>query len=114
VALPLCTTVEYVGSFKAGIFDDMLQNQYTSQLAEVRLMLVRHCGQACVNLAEASVDCGEIYFVQSGSFSRFACDVSKRNEDGCCHVKSKDGSRHQKSKDGFAAKRNEKMAVATV
>ena len=64
--------MEYVGSFKAEIFDDMLQNQYASQLVEVRLMLVRHCGQACVDLAEASVDRGEIYFVQSGSFNRFA------------------------------------------
>ena len=72
----------------AEIFDDTLQNQYASQLVEVRLMLPRHCGQACVNLAAASVDCGEIYFVQSGSFNRFAGEFAKRSEDGCCHVKS--------------------------
>ena len=51
MALPLCTTVEYVESFKAETLDDTLKNQYASQLAEVRLMLVRHCGQACVDLA---------------------------------------------------------------
>ena len=80
--------MEYVEPFMAEIFDDTLQNQYASQLAEVRLMLPRRCGQACVNLAAASVDCGEIYFVQSGSFNRLACDLSQRSEDGCCHVKS--------------------------
>ena len=74
----MCTTVEYVEPFMAEIFDDTLQNQYASQLVEVRLMLPRHCGQACVNLAAASVDCGEIYFVQSGSFNRLGRDFFQK------------------------------------